>query len=412
MGSTRQAVTHKGARVEGLWQRRTADDELRFDAVTNVNGKVVRRVLAASTISDAIRERQALLVELRVDRRRGPSDSVTFKQARLAYVEHLELLAGTGERSERSATAASARLKRLTRLDPLKLDAIGSPELAGAVRDLRAAKYAAWSIKTTMQAFSACWTFSAREHGWCSEAARPILTTPVQITRENARQARRLNEGQVHDLVHGATKAGRPLVAVIAYTGLRLGEVLALRWQNVDLVDGVIDVEFQMDEDGRPTERLKAESSRRQVPIPGALSAILTEHLAADLEVDRGREGDFVLLSARGFAYTKRRAHALFQKAVKRAKLGGVRPHDLRHSYGSILLDKGVPLPAVSRLLGHANVQTTARIYAGILEGREQRTINLVNRAFSVESGDHEVTTEDAATSTEATENPDMQGVR
>jgi hypothetical protein len=114
-------------------------------------------------------------------------ESVTFKQARLAYVEHLELLARTGERSERSATAASARLKRLTRLDPLKLDTIGSPELAGAVRDLRASKHAAWSIKTTMQAFSACWTFSAREHGWCSEAARPILTTPVQITRENAR---------------------------------------------------------------------------------------------------------------------------------------------------------------------------------------------------------------------------------
>ncbi len=58
--------------------------------------------------------------------------------------------------------------------------------------------------------------------------------------------------------------------------------------------------------------------------------------------------------------------------------------------YGSILLDKGVPLPTISRLLGHANVQTTAtRIYAGVLEGREQRTIDLVNRAFTVESGDH-----------------------
>lgn len=105
-------------------------------------------------------------------------------------------------------------------------------------------------------------------------------------------------------------------------------------------------------------------------------------------------------------------AHVLFQKAVKKAKLGDVRPHDLRHSYGSILLDKGVPLPAVSRLLGHANVQTTARIYAGILEGREQRTMNLVNRAFTVESGDHEVTTGDAVSPDETTEALDMQGVQ
>jgi site-specific recombinase XerD len=84
-----------------------------------------------------------------------------------------------------------------------------------------------------------------------------------------------------------------------------------------------------------------------------------------------------------------------------------VRPHDLRHSYGSILLDKGVSIPAVSRLLGPANVQTTASIYAGIVEGREQRTINLVNQAFAVESGDHEVTTGDEETKTR-----DMQGVQ
>jgi integrase len=175
-------------------------------------------------------------------------------------------------------------------------------------------------------------------------------------------------------------------------------------------VDGALRVERQMDETGRPTERLKAESSRRVVPIPAPLSATLTEHLAGEVELERGEEGDFVLMSARGTAYTKRRAHALFQKAVKRAKLGDVRPHDLRHSYGSILLDKGVPLPAVSKLLGHANVQTTARIYAGVVEGREQRTLDLVDRAFA-RSGDHEVTTQDAASSPVKTETPDYQGV-
>jgi integrase len=403
-------VFHKGTRIEGLWQRRTSDGELRFDAVTKVGGKVVRRVLAAQTVSDAIRERQGLLVELRSDRRRPITEAVTFKRAREAYVEHLELLARAGERSERSATAAAARLKRLTRLDPLRLDTIGSPDLAAAVRDLRAKRYAAWSIKTTVGAFSACWTFAARERGWCSEADRPTLSTPVQITRTNARQARRLNEAQVHDLVQGATKAGRPLVALLAYTGLRLGEILALRWQDVDLVDAALHVERQMDEAGRPTERLKAESSRRVVPIPGPLAATLTEHLAGEVELGRGGEADLVLMSARGTAYTKRRAHALFSKAVKRAKLGNVRPHDLRHSYGSILLDKGVPLPAVSKLLGHANVQTTARIYAGVVEGREQHTSELVERAFA-ESGDHEVTTEEAASSPETTETPDYQGV-
>jgi integrase len=83
-------------------------------------------------------------------------------------------------------------------------------------------------------------------------------------------------------------------------------------------------------------------------------------------------------MSARRTAYTKRRAHALFAKAARKAKLEGVRPHDCRHSYGSILLDKGVPLPAVSQLLGHSNVTTTARVYAGVVEGRQQQTHALV----------------------------------
>ncbi|MCS7007522.1 MAG: site-specific integrase, partial [Gaiellaceae bacterium] len=292
-------------------------------------------------------------------------------------------------------------------LDPLRLDRIGSPELAAAVRDLRAKGYSAGSVKTTVQAFSACWTFAAREHGWCSEAARPILSTPVQITRENARQARRLNEGQVQELVQAATPAGRPLVALLAYTGLRLGEVLALAWEHVDLVDRVLRVERQLTENGKPTERLKAESSRREVPIPGPLAAVLTEHLAAELELGRGEPSHLVLMSARGTAYSKRRAHALFQEAVRRAGLGEVRPHDLRHSYGSILLDKGAPLPQVSRWLGHASVETTARVYAGVLEGRAQRSRELVEAAF----GCHEVATEVPASSSETTKPPDYQGV-
>jgi integrase len=176
------------------------------------------------------------------------------------------------------------------------------------------------------------------------------------------------------------------------------------------IVDGALHVERQMDENGKPTERLKDESSRRVVPIPGTLAASLTEHLAGEVEFGRWEDADFVLMSARGTAYTKRRAHALFANAVKKAKLGVVRPHDLRHSYGSILLDKSVPLPAVSKLLGHVNVQTTARIYAGIVEGREQHTSALVDAAFA-KSGDDEVTTEDAASSQEETKTRDYQGV-
>jgi integrase len=404
----RSPVVHKGQRVEGLWQRTTSDGEIRFDAVTKVRGRVVRRVLSAQTVTDAIRERHELLVELRGTQPRG--ESAIFSEARKAYVAHLEALAGTGERSTRSSKAASERLVRFKTLEDLRLDEIGSPEFSEAVAGLRKAGFAAWTIKTTIGAFSAMWTYSARERGWCSESARPTLSTPVKINRTNARQARRLNDGQLHDLVQSATDVGKPLVAILAYTGLRISEVLALTWEHIDFVDGEIRVEQQMGRDGKATERLKAESSRRSVPIPPALSTILIEHLAKAEEIERSAPGDFVLMSACRTAFTHRRALTLFGKAVKKAKLGHVVPHDTRHSYGSRLLDRGVPLPTVSEWLGHASVEITARIYAGVLEGRtkEQRQ-SLVELAFG--SGDHEVATDAVSSTDETTQTPEMQEV-
>lgn len=409
-GSTgREAVTHKGRRVEGLWQRTTSDGATRFDAVTKVNGRVVRRVLSAQTVTEAIRERGELLVELRGAAPRG--ESVTFAEARKAYVAHLETLAGTGERSTRSSAAASERLVRFKSLEVLRLDEIGSPEFSAAVAELRRAGFAAWTVKTTIGAFSAMWTYSARERGWCSESARPVLSTPVKISKTNARQARRLNEGQLHDLVQSATDAGKPLVAILAFTGLRISEARGLTWGDVDLVDGEIRVDRQLDDNGKPTRLLKAEASRRSVPIPPQLSTILIDHLAEQEKLDRGREGDWVLMSVRRAAYSNRRALVLFKKAAKWAKLGDVKPHDCRHSYGSLLLDKGVPLPIVSKLLGHADVQTTARIYAGVLEGHEERARSLVARAFGGESGDHEVATAEATSPEADPETAEMQGV-
>lgn len=382
----RVPVIYKGQRVDGLWQRRTADGAVRFDAVTKIDGRTVKRVLNAVTVTDAIRERQALVAGLH-DRPRTGAD-VTFAQARDAYIEQLSALAKTGERSQRSPGAAAARLRRLDRLDPLTMRQITSPDLAAALHDLRQRDYSAWSIKTTVAAFQACWTFAARERGWCDEAARP-RTASIQITGENARQPRRLNDGQLHDLIVSATDRGRPLVALLAFTGLRLSEALALTWDHVDLVDGRLHVERQMGEDGRPTSRLKAESSRRTVPLPAPLRHVLTDVLREQVAVGRGNPTDPVLMSARLTHFTKRRAAMLFSKAVKHSGLGDVVPHDCRYSYGSLLIEKGVPITTVSRLLGHSSPATTMRIYADIVEGRERETHALIDAVF----GDHPVTT-------------------
>lgn len=107
-----------------------------------------------------------------------------------------------------------------------------------------------------------------------------------------------------------------------------------------------------------------------------------------------GTPSDPVLMSARMTHFTKRRAAELFRKAAKNSGLGNVLPHDCRHSYGSLMIEKGKPITRVSRWLGHANPSITMRIYADVVEGLEHNDQALVDEVFSghavttAESGD------------------------
>lgn len=71
-----------------------------------------------------------------------------------------------------------------------------------------------------------------------------------------------------------------------------------------------------------------------------------------------------------------------FKRLSRRAGVPQVTLHTARHGYGSILLDRGVPLPLVSRMLGHANVNVTAQVYSHALrEGADDRVRDALNAA-------------------------------
>lgn len=154
--------------------------------------------------------------------------------------------------------------------------------------------------------------------------------------------------------------------------GLRAGEALALRWEDVDLEAGVLHVRrawTAMGGRGVLTEP-KTPSSRRSIPIPHATLARLRARYQELLELGIPPEELRLAWVFPGRTGGPLNPHTLghaLRKMTTRLGLPPIRVHDLRHTYGSLLLANGAPLELVAERMGHANPSITLGIYRHLL---------------------------------------------
>ena len=147
------------------------------------------------------------------------------------------------------------------------------------------------------------------------------------------------------------------LVVFAVGTGMRLGEITALRWVDVDLDHGVVSVR------SRAAARTKS-GHDRQVPLVAGAYDVVRALAGARLADAAPDGGDYVFEAVRGGRLNHNYVSRRFKAAVRSA---GVRDdvsfHSLRHTAASWLVMRGVPVPVVQQILGHASV-TTTMIYA------------------------------------------------
>jgi integrase len=170
------------------------------------------------------------------------------------------------------------------------------------------------------------------------------------------------------------THRNEALYALMLSTGLRRGEALGLKWEDVDLNSGVILVRRQLKrEQGRLlTSDTKTAKSRRAVHLPAPMIATLKAHRArqsADhLKIGNAwSDSGHVFTTTIGTPIDPRNVYREFQKICEQAGLGKWHPHELRHSAASLMLAQGVKLQVVSEVLGHASIRMTADVYGHIL---------------------------------------------
>jgi integrase len=172
----------------------------------------------------------------------------------------------------------------------------------------------------------------------------------------------------------GESVIGAAIVTSLG-TGLRRGELLALRWGDVDLKAGLLTVQRAVERSGCRTrfKDPKTKRSRRTISLPRFVVERLRRHRLQQAQwfwANRlGRTNAETLLFERaGEPWVPNTFGTAFARALSDAGVPHVRLHDLRHTFASMALAAGVDLKTVSTALGHSTISTTADVYAHVTD--------------------------------------------
>ncbi|UWG97774.1 site-specific integrase [Dehalobacter sp. DCM] len=199
--------------------------------------------------------------------------------------------------------------------------------------------------------------------GASRDLVKPNLMREIKSPKVQRTKRKVLNQTQLFLFLRTAStlKHYVPL-RILALSGLRVGEVLGLRWNNINLDEGYLKVVEAINSRTRNQKETKTINSERTIKLDLETINLLFQHKSKV----NPNEYDLVFQSDDGEPLRHQVIFKAKERVLKKANLQHIRIHDLRHGAGSILLDKGNPLIYVAGFLGQ-NPATTAGIYGHAL---------------------------------------------
>jgi integrase len=179
-----------------------------------------------------------------------------------------------------------------------------------------------------------------------------------------------------------------PLFVTAASTGCRRGELLALEWQDIDFQTGMMTVSKSLEQTKRGLRIKTTKSGKsRRFPLPSVALRVLLQHLQNQppenpIQPNRKNLG-LVFCSPEGGYLKPDQISSRVAGMMAKAGLRGISLHSLRHGHASQLLSEGVPIPTVSKRLGHANPTITLKLYSHALESDELAAAQRWDDAFA-----------------------------
>ncbi|MBA3629267.1 MAG: site-specific integrase [Actinobacteria bacterium] len=334
----------------GKWQARYYDP----------SGRLRSRSFARK--SDA----RAFLAAVETDKRRG--EWTDPRLGRVTLGEYVETWAATKANVRaRTRLNVEGRLRAhiLPVFGPVALGAIQPADVRAWVAELSAKGLAPSTVKATYLTFGQIMR-TAEIDGIIHRSPCIGVELPADSSRT---EMHFLTPGQVAALASSVDDRYRCLIFTAAYTGMRAGELGALKLERVNLLKRTVDVVESLGEvRGVLTTGPTKTGKRRTVSLPSFLADMIGAHIGSY----PGRDG-YVFTAAQGGPIRQhnfRERH--FKPATRRAGLPeGVRFHDLRHTCAAILIDQGSNPKQIQARLGHASIRTTLDRYGHLFDGHD-----------------------------------------
>jgi len=223
------------------------------------------------------------------------------------------------------------------------------------------------------------WGLLDRSPATGAQPPRPRRPEPAAVDAHLA--ARMLDAAQGHPIE-------TPLAIALA-TGMRRGEILGLRWADLDEDLTVARVRRSLQSLGPDPvfEEPKTRRSRRAVALPAFLAPYLVrqrtdQERRRQVLGDRWVETDLIVDAGDGSAVNPANLSAAWPKFLRRAGLPHVRFHDLRHAHATLMLMQGVHHKIVSERLGHASIGITLDTYSHVLPGMQAEAALAFDQLF------------------------------
>lgn len=188
------------------------------------------------------------------------------------------------------------------------------------------------------------------------------------------------------------------LILLALGTGLRQGELLALKWSDLNIIDKELKVERSIKQvniiaaDGSKEYKTiiqtpKTKNSIRIVPIPSNLIPILENH-SKNQKLEKLKAGssyldnDFIFTTELGKPINARNMTKTYKRILDKANIPYKKFHSLRHTYATKLFEKNVPLKTVQELLGHSDISITGNIYTHVMPKEKIKAAEKLNDLF------------------------------
>lgn len=253
--------------------------------------------------------------------------------------------------------------KSLVRVNPLDLQSLYTA--------LAESGLSARSVQHTHRVLHLAFTQAMR---WNMLTRNPCDgVTPPQAPRPELRV---LNQEQVTALLDATREHPVSALYVLAVTtGMRIGELLGLKWQDIDLDAGKLVVQRALqrqNEAGLVFVEPKTTRSRRTIMLSQRAVAAVRRHKARQNELrlltgSEWQDHDLIFTNSTGGAPDPGWQRQIFQEELAKAGLPRLRFHDLRHTAATMLLSQGVHPKVVSEMLGHASITLTLDTYSHLV---------------------------------------------